>query len=243
VQYRRLVIEEGSTTFSLAFHPRLTVVAGVDPGARKGLAAELLGGLRSHRAGVNLELTDDRGRSLAVLRPGTGGHRVVDLSSGTDVSEEFRAPDGRIDVLGRYGLAEASVQADLHLDRAGLEKGARSDDAVTRLAALDQTDLWSAAARVRITEDELLAIGDETRPGAADADLVAKIEHHHHTLEAALDQHRRLRRDATMVSTTSLMAALPVALVDPGMAVPILAIGLITILLAFVFRARVEAVQ
>ena len=60
MQYTRLVIEEGTTTFSLSFHPRLTVVAGLDEGARKGLVAELIGGLGITRGGVNLELADDR---------------------------------------------------------------------------------------------------------------------------------------------------------------------------------------
>jgi hypothetical protein len=46
-----------------------------------------------------------------------------------------------------------------------------------------------------------------------------------------------------MVCAASLIAALPVALVRPGLAVPILVIGLVTILMAFMFRARVEAVQ
>ena len=243
VQFTRLVIEQGTTTFSLSFHPRLTVVAGVDAGARKGLVAELIGGLGSTKTGVNLELTDDRGRRLAVLRPATGGHRVIDLGSGTDVSEEFRGADGRIDVLGRYGLGARQASEALHLDRAGLARGTQRDDVVQRLSEIDQTELWSTAARVRITEDELRAIGDDTRASDEDAELVARIEHHHHSLEEALEQHRRLRRDASMVCAASLLAALPVALVRPGMAVPILAIGLVTILLAFMFRARVEKVQ
>ena len=243
MQYTRLVIEEGATTFSLSFHPRLTVVAGLDAGARKGLVAELIGGLGSTRTGVNLELTDDRGRRLAVLRPANGGHRVIDLTSGTDVSEEFRAADGRLDVLGRYGMDSRKATEHLHLDRDGLSRDAQRDDVVKRLSQIDQTELWSTAARVRITEDELKAIGDDTRATEEDAALVARIEHHHHTLEEALDQHRRLRRDASMVCAVSLIAALPVALVRPAMAVPILAIGMVTILMAFMFRARVEAVQ
>lgn len=243
VQYTRLVIEEGATTFSLSFHPRLTVVAGVSAGARKGLSAELIGGLGSTRTGVNLELVDDRGRRLAVLRPQGSAHRVIDLGSGTDVSEEFRGADGRLDLLGRYGLDLPTARRSLHVDRDALEGDAQRDDVVKRLSQLDQTELWSTAARVRITEDEMQAIGDETRAGEEDAEIVARIERHHHGLEEALEQHRRLRRDASMVAAASLTAALPVALVRPGMAVPILAIGLITILLAFVFRARVEAVQ
>lgn len=242
MQYTRLVIEEGTTTFSLSFHARLTVVAGVDSGARKGLVSELIGGLGSTRTGVNLELVDDRGRRLAVLRPATGGHRVIDLTSGTDVSEEFRGSDGRLDVLGRYGLDARTTRDALHLDRSGLARDAQRDDVVNRLSEIDQTELWSTAARVRITEDELKALGEE-RDGQEDAELVARIERHHHGLEEALDQHRKLRRDASLVCAASLLAALPVALIRPGLAVPILAIGLITILMAFMFRARVEAVQ
>jgi len=242
VQYTRLVIEEGTTTFSLSFHPRLTVVAGVVAGARKGLVAELIGGLGSTRTGVNLELADDRGRRLAVLRPATGGHRVIDLTSGTDVSEEFRGPDGRLDVLGRYGIDKRTANDGLHLDRDGLARDAQRDDIVKRLSEIDQTELWSTAARVRITEDELKALGEE-RSDQEDAELVARIERHHHGLEEALEQHRKLRRDASMVCAASLLAALPVGLIRPGLAVPILAIGLVTILMAFMFRARVEAVQ
>jgi hypothetical protein len=243
VQFTRLVIEEGTTTFSLGFHPRLTVVAGVDANARKGLVSELVGGLSSTRTGVNLELTEDRGRRLAVLRPATGGHRVIDQASGIDVSEEFRGTDGRLDVLGRFGLGLDSARRSLHLDRTGLEQGAMRDDVVKRLSAVDQTELWSTAARVRITEDELRAVVDETRAPEHDADIVERIERHHHGLEAALEQHRRLRRDASMVCGASLIAALPVALVQPTMAVPILAIGLVTVLIAFTFRARVEKMQ
>lgn len=243
MRYSRLVIEEGSITFSLSFHPRLTVVAGVDAGARKGLVAELIGGLGSTRSGVNLELADDRGRRLAVLRPASGGHRIVDLGTGTDVSEEFRSGDGRLDVLGRYGIDARTARDRLHLDRDGLARDARRDEAVKRLAELDQTELWSTAARVRITEDEMTAITEDTRASAEDAELVARIERHHQGLEEAIDEHRRLRRDASMVCAASLLAALPVSLVRPGMAIPILVIGMLTVLLAFVLRGRVEAVQ
>lgn len=243
MQYTRLVIEEGASTFSLSFHPRLTVVAGVEAAARKGLAAELIGGLGSTRTGVNLELTDDRGRRLAVLRPAGAGARVIDIGSGTDVSEEFRGSDGRLDLLGRYGLDGHRERDALHVDRAALSRVAQRDEDVQRLSELDQTELWSTAARVRITEDELKAISEDTRPTGEDAELVARIEHHHHTLEQALEQDRKLRRDASMVCATSLLSALLVSVVQPGMALPILVIGMITILLAFVFRARVEKAQ
>lgn len=243
MQYSRLVIEEGQTTFSLSFHPRLTVVAGVDAAARKGLVSELIGGLGSTRTGVNLEVEDDRGRRLAILRPATGGHRVIDVGSESDVSEEFRGIDGRLDLLGRYGLDGRAAAEALHLDRTRLERGGLQDREVRRLSEVDQTELWSAAARVRITEDELRAMDDGNGTIEVDQELVARIERHHHTLEEALDQHRRLRRDASLVCAASLLAAGPVALIRPAMSVPILVIGLVTVLLAFMFRARIEAVQ
>ncbi len=239
----RLAIEEGAATFSLRFHPRLTVVAGVEAGVRKALVAELIGGLGSTRTGVNLEVTDDRGRRLAILRPAGGGHRVIDLGSGTDVSEEFRGPDGRIDVLNRYGLTLEQARRSLHLDREGLEQGAMRDDVVRRLSEVDQTELWSTAARVRVTEDEMQAIIEDATATQEDLEVVDRIERHHHTLEAALEQHRRLRRDASLVCGASLAAAVPVGLIQPVLAVPILAIGLITVLMAFIFRARVEQVD
>lgn len=243
MQFTRLVIEEGEQTFSLAFHPRLTVVAGVDDAARQGLVKELIGGLGSHRQGVNLELTDDDGRRLAVLRPTTGGHRVIDLGSGTDASEEFRGVDGRLDLLGRYGLDARRAHDLLHVDRARLEADAQVDDDVRRLAELDQTELWSTAARVRITDDELRALAPDPTQVEEDEDLVARIEARHQSLETALDQHRRLRREASMVCAASLLAAVPVSFVRPGLAVPILAIGMVTIMLTFLFRARVEKAQ
>lgn len=243
MRFTRLVIEADRTTVSLALHPRLTVVAGVDARVRAGLVDELLGGLGSERSGVHLELAGDDGRHLAVFRPTGGTHRVVEVDDGRDVSDEFRRGDGRVDLLAGHGLDAARARQLLHLDRAQLRAETRRDEVVNRLAELDQTELWSAAARARITDDELQSMNEGMALSSEDADVVARIERRHQTLEAALAQHVQLRRHTAMVSGASLLAALPVTLVDPTMAVPILAIGLLTILLTFLYRARVEAAQ
>ena len=104
VRFTRLVIEADQTNVSLALHPRLTVVAGVDDHVRAGLADELIGGLASTRGGVHLELATDSGRHLAVFRPSGGVHRVINVDDGSDVSDEFRLADGRIDLLAHHGI-------------------------------------------------------------------------------------------------------------------------------------------
>src|SRR5215203_3015367 len=89
VRYERLVIEAGSTTFSLAFLQRLTVIAGVGELERESLCGELIGALGRSRSGVHSELVADDGRRLAVFRPPSGRHRVVDIDEAKDVTEEF----------------------------------------------------------------------------------------------------------------------------------------------------------
>jgi hypothetical protein len=243
VRFTRLVIEGDRSTVSLALHPCLTVVAGVDERVRSGLTDELLGGLTGTRAGVHLELTDDTGRHLAVSRTSGGAHRVVDLSHGEDVSREFRSADSTLDLLAHHGLDRCVARQLLQVDRSRLEADSHRDEVVSRLAALDQSELWSAASRVCLTDGELRALHEELDEAGLDPELVAKIEQRHQSLEAVLDQHRRLRRRAAQVSTVSLGAALLVAMVSPVNALLIVAIGALTLVLTFVYRARVEAVQ
>jgi hypothetical protein len=242
VHVTRLVIEEGESTFSLRLHPRLTVVAGVDERARAGLVSELIGGLGSTRRGINLEVCDDRGRRLAVLRPATGGHRVVDLVEGTDVSEEFRGPDGRLDLLGRYGIDARKAREVLHLDRDRIDTHARVDDDVSRLAELDQNELWSAAARVRITDDALKNAVAESS-AAPDETLLERVEMRHQATETMQRLHARLSSESKRVSMVALLAAVPVTAVRPTMAVPMVAIAVFTALAALVFRNRELAAE
>ena len=112
MRYERLVIEAGSTTFSLAFHPRLTVIAGVGELERESLSGELIGALGSSRSGVHLELVADDGRRLAVFRPATGRHRVVDIDEAADVTGEFPNPDGEVDLFAHAEVDPAGRPAD-----------------------------------------------------------------------------------------------------------------------------------
>ena len=243
VQFNRLVIEEGEATVSLVLHPRLTVVAGLDEAARKGLVAELIGGLGSTRRGVNLELRDDHDRQLAVLRPAEGGHKIVDLGARSDVSEEFRGPDGRLDLLARFGLDLRRANELLHLDREGLAARAHRNDDVVRLAELDQTSLWSAAARVRITDDELQSVATEEADTVADPDVIDRIERRHHQSEQAVLLFRRMQREAALVCGATLVGAIAVLTVSTSLAFPLLAIAVAAALFATALRTRAAAAE
>lgn len=241
VYFTRLAIEDGDELTTLALHPRLTVVSGVDQAGRAGLVAKLIGALGSTRRGLNLELCDDSGRNLAVLRPQSGQHRVVDLNQRIDVSEEFRGPDGRLDVLARYGLDATRAGRLLHLDHDGLKARAEVDDDVNRLAEVDQAALWSAAARVRLTDDELANAGSSGQDDGHD-DLVAKVEQRHQALERA-SQQRRVQRDATLVCGVALIGATVATLYRPVLALPLLAIAVLTALATLGSKARVAAAE
>src|SRR4051794_17683400 len=167
-----MVIEAGDNTFTLSVHPRLTVIVGLGSVGREALIGELLGSLGSSRTGVHLELVEDDGRRLAVFRPDHGQHRVVDIETSKDVSAEFTDADGRLDILHRHGLDIRSARRALRLDQTDLRAAAHSDDLIRRLAELDQTLLWSTAARVRVTDDELQTLAQEVGSVPEDAEVI-----------------------------------------------------------------------
>ena len=89
VHFERLAIEASDTTFTLDFHERLTVIAGVGQLERDGLITELVGALSSGRSGVHLELASDAGTRYALFRPVGAPHRVVDIDRTEDVTGAF----------------------------------------------------------------------------------------------------------------------------------------------------------
>ena len=243
MRFERMVIEAGSNTFSLAMHPRLTIIAGVGPVERDGLAGELIGALGSSRAGVHLELVTDHGRRLAVFRPAGARHRVVDIDEATDVSDEFRNADGAISLLEHEGIDLRKARRAMRLNRADLVSTAASDRLVGSLAERDQTELWSAAARVRVTDEQLQAEAEAVGSAPEDAEVIDRIERRHNTLEAAAETHTRLRRFAVLVAGAACVLSVPVAAIDPMKAGPLLAIGALMTTLAFLYRSRVSRAE
>jgi hypothetical protein len=234
------VIEAGSTTFSLAFHSRLTVIAGVGELERESLCGELIGALGCSRSGVHLELVADDGRRLAVFRPATGRHRVVDIDAAADVTSEFLDEQGEVDLFAHARVDPRAARRTLRTGATDLSSVAASDQLVQTLAAMDQTALWSAAARVRVTDEQLQAEAEATGSAPEDADLIDRIENRHHALEATVERESRLRRKALLVGAICGIASVPVAVLVPSLAIPIIALGLLVLLAAFFYRARVS---
>lgn len=137
----RLIIEGDEGAESIDLHPRLTVIGGMPPAARIAFTELLAGSLQGTERGVHVEIRDDAGRRLVILRPTTGMPRIVDIAGGADVTAQFRAFDGKIDLLATsYGPG-----AITRIAAEDLTRSAPHDDAVRTLSAVDQVALWDTA--------------------------------------------------------------------------------------------------
>lgn len=141
VLVERLIVEGDGEAASVDFHPRLTVLGGMPGDARGALGSLLSGALHGTVRGVHLEVVDDSGRRLVVLRPASGPHRVIDVVTSADVTAQHRGFDGRVDLLSsQYGRSTIT-----RITAADLRNRTPRNDAVRALSAADQVPLWSAA--------------------------------------------------------------------------------------------------
>ncbi len=210
VRYERLVIDTGQDkTFTLDFHPRLTVVTGVGRSERDGLMSELVGTLSSARAGGHLEITDDRGRHLAVFRPHGGRHLVVDIDAGSDVSAAYRTADGTIDLLAVEGLDQQSAKRRMRVTAQDLTTRTQSAELIRRLAACDQGLIWKIAERLQTAEAKLHKLAEEAGTAPEDLELVDSIERRHQEHEAAQARHEKIRKLTFYLAALSALAAVP----------------------------------
>jgi hypothetical protein len=141
VLVERLIVEGDQSAASVDFHPRLTVMGGMPADARTAFGNLLAGALHGTARGVHAEVVDDTGRRLVVLRPATGAHRVVDVATSADITENHRTYDGRVDLLSsQFGQATIT-----RITAADLRNRSPHSDAVRALSAADQVALWGAA--------------------------------------------------------------------------------------------------
>ena len=186
VLVERLIVEGDGEAASVDFHPRLTVLGGMPGDARGAFGSLLSGALHGTVRGVHLEVVDDSGRRLVVLRPSSGPHRVIDVATATDVTAQHRGFDGRVDLLSsQYGRSTIT-----RITAADLRNRTPRNDAVRALSAVDQVALWGAA-------DDLLGRGSGRGDAAAtwrslagDTDVHWAIDHRTEIQAAArLRQH------------------------------------------------------
>lgn len=231
-----MVIEAGSHTIALDLHPRLTVVTGVGDVERESLAGELIGALGPSRPGVHLEVTTDDDRHLAAFRPTRGRPRLVDVDRAIDVTPD----DAKIDLYAQHGIDLGLARRALKVTEGDLTTQARADAVVQRLADLDQTALWAAAARVRVTDETLQAESTATGTAPEDADTVDRIEQHHVKLESALARMERARRIALFAGIGGLIATVAAIVFLPAAALPAAAVTVAAVAAMFIVRSRVE---
>ena len=241
VRYQRLILEAGRNAVTVRFHPRLTVIAGVGRQERELLVTELLGSLSGGRPGANLELIDDAGRRLAVLRPATGGHdRVLELETGADVTAEFAGAHGSPDVLARLGLSGAEARRVCRLTAAEMAVESQGDSLITAMASVDQRSLWSAAERLVTAENALAAESAAAGSDIEDAPLIEEIERRHAEFERAQNQNERVRREGLLLAGGCLPLALiaKLAVHQTVAATVLIAIAAATMVAALLFRRR-----
>lgn len=241
MRFQRLLLEAGSTTVTVDLHPRLTVIAGVGDLERRSLMSELFAGLAGSRPGTHVEISDDAGRRLGVMHPANRTpDRVVEMTTGTDVTEEFRGPDGRVDLLTPLGLDLASAKRRCTMSSHDMVTDAAVDSTVAALATRDQQRLWAAGDAVRVTDAvlkaEVAAIGGDPE----DAPLVEEVERRHAAFEAAQERLEYVRHHGIFVGGASVMAAIPAAALRHWASIPLLAVAIVTTALSILYRRRME---
>ena len=241
VRLSRLVIEANQNRISLALHPRLTVVAGVPAPVRAHLVSEILGGFTG-RPGVHLEMVNEAGRRITVVRPLDGPHRVSAADEGLDLTEDFRSPTGGIDVLERYGIDTATADEVLHLNGETAGDVGPDDARIAHLSGLNQPQLWSQASRVQVTSAELQTLNDAIHSNAMAAEAnVATIEKRHQSLESAIGSQQLTERSLLRIAGVALLIAVVAGAVLETTYLPFALIAVVAIAAAVVFRGKVRA--
>jgi hypothetical protein len=244
VRYQRLILEAGANAVTVRFHPRLTVIAGVGRPEREALVTEILGSLAGGRGGAHMELVDDFGRRMALIRPANGGpDRVLAVDTGEDVTHEFVQPGSGADLLARMGLDVAAARRLCRLTAAEMAIESQGDTLLTALASADQAQLWSAAERVLVTEAKLNAESDAAGANPEDAPLIEEIEKRHAAFEKAELRHESIRHHGIFIGAACAIGAIPAALLHRWIGLPFLAVAALTTLVSIIFRRRMERAE
>lgn len=233
------MIDSGEHSFAADFHPKLTVIGGLERAARAALAGEVVDSLAGARPGVHLELETGE-RSLAVFRPARSRHRVIDTDSVADVTHEFTGADGTIDLFGALGVDRALAQHTIRITRQDLVLRGATDELVSRLASVDQDRLWSAAADLEAADDLLEEVSSASGASATDVELMDEVEERHAELVAATETYDRIRLIALTIGDIGAIAGLTLAFTDGASGLPFLLVAVVGVLLALYFRRNVN---
>lgn len=223
MHFERLAIEASETTFTLDFHERVTVIAGVGKHEREGLMNELVGALGSGRSGVHLEIVSDAGSRYALFRPTGAPHRVVDIDRAEDVTVSFTDDHGRVNILQRAGLPDETARKSMRVSAADLATKSKRERFVLALAHIDPGRLWDVAQKVKDREEHLNLSAEAVGSTPDEAELYQLVEARHLEFEAAQAEVERVRQATLLVATAATVLALPGAiLLGAWFAIPLL---------------------
>jgi len=234
----RLVIEAGENTFTLDLHPRLTVVAGMGSVERASLIGEIAGALGGSRSGVHLELQERSGRHLAVFRPPSGRHRLVDIDEVRDITAELGQTDGACDLLAHLGLDPVAAHRAMRFSSGDLATRSDRGKAVEVLAGLDQRRVWAAAEALRSAEGELASEAKALGSDPADAALIDLVEERHIAVERAAARFEATRKRTFFIGGASAIATLPGVYLADAAGLAFLAIAVLSVIASLVTRKQ-----
>ncbi len=238
MRLERLVIEAGENTFTLDLHPRLTVVAGMGQVERNSLIGEIIGALGGSRSGVHVELEERSGRHLAVFRPPSGRHRVVDVDTSRDVTDELVDADGRCDLLDHVGLGSSSALRTMRFSPGDLSTSSDRGRAVEVLAGLDQRRVWAAAEALQSAEGELASEALALGSAPEDAALIDLVEERHHAVERATDRFESTRRRTFYIGGVAAVATLPAVLAAGAAGLGLLGVAVVAVIASLLARTQ-----
>ena len=241
MRFERLVIEADENTFSLDFHPRLTVISGVGRLEREGLISELVGSLSSSRAGVHAEIMADNGNRFAIFRPFGARARVIDVDASADVSARFADDEGRVDLLAVAGLDMRSAKRSLRVTANDLTTSTHHDEIIRQLALADADELWGAADRVTLAQAELDQAAADSGSAPEDAAVVARIEEQHERFEEAQARAEKFRKISFSGGAVAALAAVPSAMfISQIVAMVFVILAAVVTMVSFVQNQRME---
>jgi len=225
MRFERLVIEAEDNTFSLEFHPRLTVICGVGRLEREGLTTELIGALSASRAGVHAEVMADTGNRFAIFRPHGARHRVVDIDTATDISKRFADESGNIDLLAVAGLDQRTAKRRLRLTATDLTTSTNHEQIVRRLAGTNQAELWEAVDDVIAAQELVDEAAEAAGSAPEDAEIVEQIERRHDEFEGVQEVAEKFRRASFFAGIFAALAAVPSAMLISRLVAMVFIIG------------------
>jgi hypothetical protein len=240
MRVERLVIEAGQNTFTLDLHPRLTVVAGLGRVERESLVGELIGALGGSRPGVHVELAERNGRHLAVFRPPTGPHRVIDVDRARDVTAELSADDGSCDLLRHLGLDSTTARRAMRFGAADLAASSRRTRAVEVLAGLDQRRVWDATSALSQAEGGLTTEAGAIGSSPEDAAIIEEVEARHIAAEQAAEAFEATRKRTCMMGGVAGVAVVPGTILAGSLGLLFVLVAVAAVGVSLLERARLN---